>query len=485
MRKTLKESRALARLFLPSLGEPARVTIAALAVVRRRIGRARDLDVMEGRLERLAPPPEIAGPLARGDRARARRRRARPHRFRRRRLARPARRHRQARSRAGSLARSRDADIAEAVARTYRQALRRGRLAFEGGDPAALHALRSRVVDLRYQLSALSPGLARGARRPVRGTERAARHARRLQRPRRARTLRGRARRAFARSACGLRRTARGEAEEAQPARRDRIRAPVRARRPTPSPRASPSISGIRSASSSAAGPGPKSGPPPSPRARRQPAPGWTGRAGLRNPRRALDLPVAVPDRILAAAPGDFARTFRLALSARRASASASARSPPAARPAPAESVRLPLRSGPKSVAALAVLSCAHPRDSSDLQREAFIDAPVRSAPNQVVRRVQRRYAPSNAAGGQSETPQTIVRRDANSLARRQAPLRSSTIVLDSHPADRRGGEEQISQHPFSWSTFLDVRARDVGTHHSPSRENPFGGLRCGAKIVY
>src|SRR5271165_4181545 len=63
VRKTLKEARALARLFLPSMGEPARVTIAALAVVRRRVGRTRDLDVMALRLERLAPPPEIAAPL--------------------------------------------------------------------------------------------------------------------------------------------------------------------------------------------------------------------------------------------------------------------------------------------------------------------------------------------------------------------------------------------------------------------------------------
>ncbi len=101
VRKTLKESRALARLFLPSVGEPARVTIAALAVVRRRVGRARDLDVMEGRLERLAPPPEIAGAARRGDRARARRRQTRPHRLRHRRLARPAQRDRQASRRLG------------------------------------------------------------------------------------------------------------------------------------------------------------------------------------------------------------------------------------------------------------------------------------------------------------------------------------------------------------------------------------------------
>src|SRR5208283_5322901 len=63
VRKMLKESRALARLFLPSVGEPARVTIAALAVIRRRVGRARDIDVMESRLRRLKPAPAFAAPL--------------------------------------------------------------------------------------------------------------------------------------------------------------------------------------------------------------------------------------------------------------------------------------------------------------------------------------------------------------------------------------------------------------------------------------
>src|SRR6266566_1890096 len=64
VRRTLKQARAIARLFLKCVGEPARVTIAALAVTRRRVGRARDLDVMTLRLERLAPPSEIAKPLA-------------------------------------------------------------------------------------------------------------------------------------------------------------------------------------------------------------------------------------------------------------------------------------------------------------------------------------------------------------------------------------------------------------------------------------
>ncbi len=156
VRKALKESRALARLFLPSVGEPARVTIAALAVVRRRVGRARDLDVIEDRLGRLAPPPDVVGPLTAAiERERAAAKRAHTG------FATAA-----SRAQLGAivkrldgweLGRVADGDIAEAVARTYRQGLGRGHIAFEGGDPAALHALRSRVVDLRYQLSALSP----------------------------------------------------------------------------------------------------------------------------------------------------------------------------------------------------------------------------------------------------------------------------------------------------------------------------------------
>ena len=156
VRKTLKELRALARLFQPSVGEPARVTIAALAVARRRIGRARDLDVMESRLEQLAPPPEIARPLGAAiDRERAAAQRAHTS------FATAASRAQLKaivkRLEGWDLASVQDDAIADAVARTYRQGLRRGRLAFAGADPATLHALRSRVVDLRYQLSALSP----------------------------------------------------------------------------------------------------------------------------------------------------------------------------------------------------------------------------------------------------------------------------------------------------------------------------------------
>src|SRR5258708_35121991 len=63
VRKTLKEARAIARLFLDCVGEPARVTISALAATRRQLGRTRDLDVMAVRVPRLEPPPEGSEPL--------------------------------------------------------------------------------------------------------------------------------------------------------------------------------------------------------------------------------------------------------------------------------------------------------------------------------------------------------------------------------------------------------------------------------------
>jgi len=154
-RKRLKEARAITRLFLHSVGEPARVTIAALAATRRQIGRARDLDVMAIRLKRLEPSVEISEPLmaaiARERAAAQRARRGLTAKTPRARLAAIARRiERWNLSGVGA------DEIVAAVARTYRQARRRGRLAFAGDDPVALHALRARVVDLRYQLALLS-----------------------------------------------------------------------------------------------------------------------------------------------------------------------------------------------------------------------------------------------------------------------------------------------------------------------------------------
>ena len=155
MRRTLKEARAIARLFLDCVGEPARVTITALAATRRQIGRTRDLDVMALRVKRLEPPPEVFEPLMA---AIAREREA----------AQRARRGLSAtapRPRLNAIVRRVEGwdlsavgieEIGAAVARAYQQARKRGRLAFESDDPVALHAFRARVVDLRYQLSLLS-----------------------------------------------------------------------------------------------------------------------------------------------------------------------------------------------------------------------------------------------------------------------------------------------------------------------------------------
>jgi CHAD domain-containing protein len=155
VRRTLKEARAIARLFLHCVGEPARVTIAALAATRRQIGRARDLDVMAVRLERLAPPPEVAEPLKAAivsEREAAQR-------------ARRGLSARAPRARLGAIKKRLEgwdlseigtSEIVAAVERTYRQAQRRGRRGFESDNPAALHAFRARVVDLRYQLALLA-----------------------------------------------------------------------------------------------------------------------------------------------------------------------------------------------------------------------------------------------------------------------------------------------------------------------------------------
>ena len=155
VRKTLKEARAIARLFLHCLGEPARVTMTALSATRRQVGRARDLDVMALRLERLAPPPKVAEPLtaaiAREREAALRARRGLAARAPRARLNAIAKR-----LEGWDLNAVGTDEIVAAVARTYRQAQRRGRRAFESDEPAALHAFRARVVDLRYQLALLA-----------------------------------------------------------------------------------------------------------------------------------------------------------------------------------------------------------------------------------------------------------------------------------------------------------------------------------------
>ena len=230
MRKTLKEARAIARLFLHCVGEPARVTMAALAATRRQTGRARDLDVMAVRLSRLAPPPEVAGPMnaaiAREREAALRARRGAAARAPRARLNAIAKRL----ARWDLSALGGDAIVA-GVARTYRQARRRGRRRLRerrsGGAaciprPGRRSALPARASRLR---------LAGSAERPGRSAGRASPGARRPSRSPCAGGVRRRARRPRAGGARRPDRAHGGEAEEAPPARRGRVRSPVRRNR--------------------------------------------------------------------------------------------------------------------------------------------------------------------------------------------------------------------------------------------------------------
>jgi CHAD domain-containing protein len=155
VRKTLKEASAIARLFLYCVGEPARVTITTLAATRRQIGRTRDLDVMAIRVQRLEPPREVSQPLM----AAIAREREAAYRARRGLAATTPRPRLNAivrRVEGWDLSAVGTEEIVAAVARTYRQARKRGRIAFGGDDPVALHAFRARVVDLRYQLALIS-----------------------------------------------------------------------------------------------------------------------------------------------------------------------------------------------------------------------------------------------------------------------------------------------------------------------------------------
>ena len=52
-RKALKEARAAAKLFAIAIGSPAYEAVSALEAARRKLGRARDLDVMPAALASL------------------------------------------------------------------------------------------------------------------------------------------------------------------------------------------------------------------------------------------------------------------------------------------------------------------------------------------------------------------------------------------------------------------------------------------------
>jgi CHAD domain-containing protein len=157
-RKALKDARALAKLMTGVIGPPAYDALRELESARRRLGRARDLDVMPEALASLAGHVEsrvieTLGNAIAGERGQAR-------------LA-----HREidaaaqiARLRA--LARAIETwdladidlfDIARALRGLYRAARRLGKQAMASSDAHELHELRASVVDLGHCFAALEP----------------------------------------------------------------------------------------------------------------------------------------------------------------------------------------------------------------------------------------------------------------------------------------------------------------------------------------
>jgi CHAD domain-containing protein len=154
VRRTLKRAAALSRLLLPLVGESAADAIKSLNAARRRVGRARDLDILPAVLSRLNAASATRDILLQviGEHREAER------------LAHCEADLRGVGAELSALARAAGAWQAEAVGatpllravrRTYRAARRLGDRALASGEAADLHTLRVRVVDLSHQLAAL------------------------------------------------------------------------------------------------------------------------------------------------------------------------------------------------------------------------------------------------------------------------------------------------------------------------------------------
>jgi CHAD domain-containing protein len=151
-RKELKRSAALARLFTPIIGAPAYGALDVVGAARRAIGRARDLDVLPGALANIKCAAETREALTRA--IASEREKARD-------------------AHAGIDVKGLTADltacagdvdawdlggeapelITASLRHTYRSAKRRGRIAWASGDADDLHDLRTKVVDLAYQIA--------------------------------------------------------------------------------------------------------------------------------------------------------------------------------------------------------------------------------------------------------------------------------------------------------------------------------------------
>jgi CHAD domain-containing protein len=156
VRKTLKGAAGLARLFADLVGAPAEATLEAINAARRKVGRARDLDILPGVLAALDPPPETRDALIAAIAEQREAERRAHHDLDVAGLAAELR----------ALADSVDAwevEAAGAPALTaalrgaYRSARRRGEAALASGVARELHKFRVRVVDLAYQLAVFEP----------------------------------------------------------------------------------------------------------------------------------------------------------------------------------------------------------------------------------------------------------------------------------------------------------------------------------------
>ena len=152
VRKTLKGAAALARLFTDFVGAPAEATLDTINAARRKVGRARDLDILPGVIATLDLPAETRDALVAVIAEQREAERRAHHDLDVGGLAAELR----------ALADSVEAwdveaagatPLIAALRRTYRSARRRGEAALPSGGARELHALRVRVVDLVYQLS--------------------------------------------------------------------------------------------------------------------------------------------------------------------------------------------------------------------------------------------------------------------------------------------------------------------------------------------
>jgi CHAD domain-containing protein len=155
-RKALKKARALARLFTSAENLAAYDVISALDEARRKMGAARNLDVMPDVLKSLtgeldaATCEQLAGAIAfEREVARVAHRETDA-------LALAAQLRALARSiEAWDLALLGSAHLLKSIRASYRSARRLGRKAFEEASPGELHDMRTFVVDLGHQIESV------------------------------------------------------------------------------------------------------------------------------------------------------------------------------------------------------------------------------------------------------------------------------------------------------------------------------------------